>query len=77
MYTDYIPETKINFTYLLQISQFIRRGPLTLVSKIFNSLPSNIQIVGNDTMHFKDKLHIYLIINSFYSIIDFSEHNTK
>jgi hypothetical protein len=44
--------------------------------KIFNNLPSNIQIHRNDRKKFKTKLYGYLIKHSFYSITEFLECKT-
>jgi hypothetical protein len=54
----------------------LRTGVTYSGIRIFNRLPSNIQDLRNDRMCYKNKLHDYLIINSFYSVTKFLEHST-
>jgi hypothetical protein len=42
--------------------------------KLFNSLPSTVQSLRNDSARFKNKLRTYLVTNSFYSVAELLEH---
>jgi hypothetical protein len=52
---------------------YIQKGVSYSGVKIFNSLPSNIRSHRNDRKRFKHKLYRYLIIHSFFWIIEFLE----
>jgi len=66
-----------NHLYLPVVSlSCVQKGVSCSGVKIFNSLTSNIQSYRNDRKRFKNKLYRYLIIHSFYSIIEFLECKT-
>jgi len=49
----------------------VQRGVLYSGIKIYNHLPSNIQVLSNDAKHFKSTLKSYLIEHMFYSLDEF------
>jgi len=53
---DYIQEVKTNFSFQLQTSQVFKKELPILVLNIYNSLPSNILNLKNDTKQFKNEL---------------------
>ena len=63
-----------NHLYLPVLSlSYVQQGVSYSGVQIFNSLSSNVQSHRNDRKRFKNKLHRYLIIHSFYSITEFLE----
>jgi hypothetical protein len=42
--------------------------------RLFNRLPMTIQSLRNDRISFKNKLFLYLMNNSFYSVAEFLEY---
>jgi len=49
----------------------VQKGVLYSGSKIYNHLPSNIEVLSNDTELFKSTLKSYLIEHTFYSLDEF------
>ena len=75
LYVDWMPGTKISYVFLY-FSCF-QRGISYSAMKSFNSLPSNIKNLRNESVQFKIIPLKYLISHTFYSFTEFFEHHTN
>jgi hypothetical protein len=49
----------------------VQKGVLYSGSKVYNCLPSNIEVLSNDTKRFKSTLNSYLFEQAFYSLDEY------
>jgi hypothetical protein len=56
------------------LSVFQKGTTLTTI-KLFNRLPKPIQSLKEDKISFRNKLTLYLMNNSFYTVSEYVEHN--
>jgi len=67
-YNLHLPSTKLTL---------VQKGVLYSESKIYNHLPSNIDILSNDAKRFKSTLKSYLIEHTFYSLEEFYQSESQ